>query len=118
MPHNLHFEHKNGMCKITIPEHIGLNNIIQIQGRIELELGSRAPDTVLVDLSRITYLSSTTITLLMHLRDIVYGRGGILYIVNVNPLSRERLELIHLDKVFLLYENEQDIPPLSGKDVI
>ncbi len=112
---NLHFEHnnKNRMSKILIPDQVGLNNIIQIQGRIDLELESYKPEKVMVNLSRLTYLSSTTITLLMRLRDRVTNTGGKFYLFNVSDICRERLELIHLDKIFTICEDAGDISALS-----
>jgi anti-anti-sigma factor len=110
---NLHFEHNNRICKIILPDQVGLNNIIQIQGRIDLELESYKPEKVTVDLSKLTYLSSTTITLLMRLRDRVINTGGGFYLFNVSDICRERLELIHLDKIFAICEDASDISALS-----
>jgi anti-sigma B factor antagonist len=70
-----------------------------------------------VDLLRVDYLSSSGVALLVGLKRRVETRGGKIVLYRVQPIVRDLLAVMKLDKFFLIADNEQQalasLPPVS-----
>lgn len=105
---NLPIDHKNGYCRIKIPDFINQKDLLQIQSRIDMHLkGSN--DQVVVDLAQLSYINSLTISLILRLRERVIETGGKFYLINVSDICYQRFELIHLEKVLQFVEDENEL---------
>jgi anti-sigma B factor antagonist len=60
-----------------------------------------------VDLLKVDYLSSSGVALLVGLKRRVEGRGGKIVLYRVQPIVRDLLAVMKLDKFFAIVDNEQ-----------
>lgn len=85
---------------------ISRENHAIFERQIEWALSGLA-DCVVLDFSKIDYMHSTSITLLIRLQRQIIGKGGSFYIVNISRSCRRILEAIRLDKVFAIFDSEE-----------
>jgi anti-sigma B factor antagonist len=92
--------------------------IVVLKGDVDLESSPTArevllksvegPDSVLVDLSRVTYIDSSGVASLVEALQAAKRKGGSFALVAASDPTRRVLELARLDKVFTMYASIEE----------
>jgi anti-sigma B factor antagonist len=96
---------------MTLPES---KNVLPLEGEIDLHVSPRVsqmlgeiiqpkPSRVVVDLSRVTYVDSSGLAVLIQAMQDVEDYGGRFALAGVQENVLSILETARLDKIFLLY---------------
>ena len=104
---SLHIEDKNSILWVTLPGSIKRENTLQIQNRIKDALNETIT-RVFLDLTHLSNLYSVTVTLIMHVREILMKAGYEMYLINVSKRCMKQLVLMKLDTILNIYETEKD----------
>lgn len=102
----LFIKQKSGYVCITIPRHVGNENVLQIQNRIEAYI-NRVYNRIIIDMSSVSDIYSVIVTVIMRLRERVADCNGELFLVNVSERCIRQMKLIHLDKVLTILKNKK-----------
>jgi anti-sigma B factor antagonist len=101
------------------PNSIGVSNrpdVLSLEGEIDLHVSPRVaislrqmtakkPKQLLVDLSRVTYLDSSGLAVLIEAMQNVEEYGGTFAIVGVQAAVRTIFDIARLDQVFRIFPN-------------
>lgn len=101
-------ENRNGYVWIVLPGTINRDNILQIQGQIDVSLTAKNQKVVL-DLSKIETAGSIIINLIMDTRKRVTNLKGTLQLVNLTEKCMSLFKSINLDTVLKICAHEDEI---------
>jgi stage II sporulation protein AA (anti-sigma F factor antagonist) len=75
---------------------------LSVRGSLsELLRPAEDADDAIIDLSGVTYLDSTALTCLIHVKNRLIQRGGgKVYLAGLRPQVRRIFEITHLDRIF------------------
>ena len=92
---------------ISASGELDLYSADRLEARIE-EADAVGADTVLVDLSEISFLDSTALSVLVRESKRLEGRGHALVLVTNDPRTHRIIEVTGLDRVLRTYTTLQD----------
>ncbi len=99
---------KNGDLLITMDNNIQRGWTSEVQKQISKLLEEKTHNKVVLDLTKMNYVTSNTISLFIRLNNQCKKEKLSFSLINVSTVIRERLELVHLERVLPLYKNEDD----------
>jgi anti-anti-sigma factor len=99
--------HKKALVWIIPLIQITKDNFTVFEQEIESALSGIA-DRVVLDFSKIEYLHSSTIKLMIHLQREIIVKGGSFFIVNMSHACKGILKSVRLDKVFRIFDTEEE----------
>ncbi len=100
---------------VSVSGELDLYTAAQLQARID-EAGAVGADTVLVDLSEVSFVDSTALAALVQETKRLEGRGHSLVLVTNDPRTRRVVEVTGLNRVLRTYATLQNaltdlVPP-------
>jgi anti-anti-sigma factor len=95
------------LALVSVSGELDLYTAGSLQARIE-EADTLGPDTVLVDLSEISFIDSSALVVLVRETKRLEGRGHSLVLVTNDPRTRRIVEVTGLDGVLRTYATLQD----------
>ena len=103
------------LALISVSGELDLYTAQRLQARID-EAGAVGADTVLVDLSEVSFVDSTALAALVQETKRLEGRGHSLVLVTNDPRTRRVVEVTGLNRVLRTYATLQDalsdlVPP-------
>ena len=91
---------------LKIKGDVDLYSSPQVREKIIAAISKDEPN-LLVDLDNVTYMDSSGVATLVEGLQLTKKNGGKLKLYNLSSATRDVFELSRLDKVFDIYENEQ-----------
>ena len=95
------------LALVSVSGELDLHTAGCLEARIK-EAGTLGADTVLVDLSEISFIDSSALEVLVRETKRLEGRGHSLVLVTNDPRTRRILEVTGLDRVLRAYATLQD----------
>jgi anti-sigma B factor antagonist len=92
---------------LSVAGELDLYTAERLQARID-EAGAVGADTVLVDLSEVSFVDSTALAVLVRESKRLEGRGGSLALVTNDPRTRRVVEVTGLNRVLRTFATLQD----------
>jgi anti-sigma B factor antagonist len=98
----------------NVPEHSVNGTIFPLEGELDLHVSpaiadsldgiiARKPSRLLVDLSRVSYVDSSAIAVLIDAMQKVQKYGGVFGVVGMQESVRSIFEIARLDQVFRIF---------------
>ena len=104
------------LALVSASGELDLYSADRLQARIE-EADTVGADTVLVDLSEISFIDSTALCVLVRETKRLEGRGHSLVLVTNDPRTRRVVEVTGLNRVLRTYATLQDALLAHGSDL-
>lgn len=82
-----------------------VKNLTIIRKKFEDSVGTTTSNLVALDMSRVTQLDSSAITLLLNFQKRIVDKGGKLSLVGLNNEIADIFSIVGIDKIFNLYPN-------------
>jgi anti-sigma B factor antagonist len=95
------------LALISVSGELDLYTAQRLQARID-EAGAVGADTVVVDLSEVSFLDSTALAVLVQETRRLEGRGHSLVLVTNDPRTKRVVEVTGLNRVLRTYPTLQD----------
>ncbi len=99
-------ENRKELLWITLPEIITMENIIEVQKRVELKLSENV-ERVVLDLSNMKSISSISISLFLKIRVMALKRELPFCLINISGECLDQMESIHIDDMFPIFKDEE-----------
>jgi len=95
------------LALISVSGELDLYTAQRLQARID-EAGAVGADTVIVDLSEVSFIDSTALAVLVQETMRLEGRGSSLVLVTNDPRTKRVVEVTGLNRVLRTYPTLQD----------
>lgn len=82
-----------------------VKNLTMIRKKFEETVGNRTNTLVALDMSRVTQLDSSAITLLLNFQRRIFDKGGKLTLLSLSYEITEIFSIVGIDTIFTLYPN-------------
>ena len=104
---------KNGVCIFKYSGELTLEVVDRLKEEIGSYLQNQDCDSVVMDLSGVSFLDSSGIGFLVHLNNQRKEQGKGFYIYNPSSQVRKTLSLVRLLDYFQVLEQEKDLDKLA-----
>ena len=100
---NFTFEDKGGhRALVTLDGRLDANSAVDLKSSLK-QAAERGTIFQVIDMSRVNFIDSSGLSVLVAVYKIVRERGGSIVLIDVGPQVRVALELTRLDQVFPTY---------------
>ena len=106
----------DGRMFVRLDGQVTFEHAEELRTGIEKQLGGSDFECLVVDLSKVEFLDSSGIGLLVALNSRVYGGGSRFALLAPTPRVRKTLELVKLLDFFLVARDEVELDVLLAQD--